>query len=328
MNLRILGLVAIATLTLACSDDTAGGNANNAANNTANNATANNTTNNTNLDGGANNGGGDSGSGSDSGVTTDADIPDLPFEINDAGQVLCGDTPCACSDGIDNDGDGQVDGFDIECTGPFDNDEDSFATGIPGDNRDPVWQDCFFDGNSGSGNDGCRYKTECLTGALPQDHPDCTLSQRCIDFCAKYAPNGCDCFGCCEVYPNGASDPIFVQIGNTCSDDKFGDEAACPRCVQTTQCANLCGECELCGGKTVDDLPATCFMSGGDMGGNTGDMGGGTTGDMGGGTTGDMGGGGNPGYTCDNGEQVCSPEVRCARADEYCAQGCCIKIFN
>ena len=49
----------------------------------------------------------------------------------------CGDVPCACSDGMDNDGDGLVDGFDPECTGPFDDDEATFATGIPGDNKDP-----------------------------------------------------------------------------------------------------------------------------------------------------------------------------------------------
>ena len=52
-------------------------------------------------------------------------------------EVLCGSSPCACSDGLDNDGDGLVDGFDPECTSPFDNDEGSFATGIPGDNVDP-----------------------------------------------------------------------------------------------------------------------------------------------------------------------------------------------
>ena len=39
-----------------------------------------------------------------------------------------------CSDGKDNDGDGKVDYNDPECVGPLDNDEGSFATGIPGDN--------------------------------------------------------------------------------------------------------------------------------------------------------------------------------------------------
>ena len=47
---------------------------------------------------------------------------------------LCGGSGCACSDGKDNDGDGLIDGMDPECTGPLDNDEGSFATGIPGDN--------------------------------------------------------------------------------------------------------------------------------------------------------------------------------------------------
>ena len=36
---------------------------------------------------------------------------------------------------------------------PLDNDESSFATGIPGDNMDACKQDCFFDGNSGMGDD-------------------------------------------------------------------------------------------------------------------------------------------------------------------------------
>src|SRR4051812_19873672 len=39
-----------------------------------------------------------------------------------------------CSDGIDNDGDGKIDLMDPECVSPLDNDESSFATGIPGDN--------------------------------------------------------------------------------------------------------------------------------------------------------------------------------------------------
>src|SRR3569833_3508623 len=40
-----------------------------------------------------------------------------------------------CSNCKDDDGDGLIDGFDPQCTGPFDNDEGSFATGIPGDNN-------------------------------------------------------------------------------------------------------------------------------------------------------------------------------------------------
>jgi len=99
--------------------------------------------------------GGTPGTGSDAGS---------PFVINDAGQIMCGSGVCACSDGVDGDSDGLVDMADPECVSAWDNDEASFATGIPGDNRDDC-QDCFFDGNSGSGDDGCRTPTSCvLTG--------------------------------------------------------------------------------------------------------------------------------------------------------------------
>src|SRR4051812_43315620 len=46
----------------------------------------------------------------------------------------CQVNPSQCTDGIDNDGDGLIDGADPECSGPCDNDEGTFSTGIPGDN--------------------------------------------------------------------------------------------------------------------------------------------------------------------------------------------------
>jgi hypothetical protein len=100
--------------------------------------------------------GGSSGTGSGSSGTGSGSAGSSGTgSIGDAGPgasalELCGG-PCGCSDGIDNDGDGTIDGFDLECTGPADNDEGTFATGISGDNVDPKWQDCFFDGNSGGG---------------------------------------------------------------------------------------------------------------------------------------------------------------------------------
>jgi hypothetical protein len=219
------------------------------------------------------------------------------------GADWCADGGCICSNGLDDDGDGLIDGLDPECTGATDNDEGTFSTGIPGDNRDPKWQDCFFDGNSGAGDDGCRYATECLYGTLEQDDPDCELSQGCIDFCRKLTPNGCDCFGCCTV---GAGDEaVDVMIGATCSVDNLDDETACPRCVKTTDCNNDCGECELCPGKTVDDLPDHCTPPPPD--GGTYD-----------------GGTPPPPNTCDNGEQVCSPDVPCP-GELYCSFGCCIE---
>lgn len=166
---------------------------------------------------------------------------------------LCGGT-CQCGNGIDDDGDGNIDGFDAECTGAADDDEGSFATGIPGDNRDPKWQDCFFDGNSGAGDDDCKYHTECLTGERDASDPSCTVTQDCIDFCGARTPNGCDCFGCCTIETNSGS--VSVYIIDSCDLESLGDEDACPRCQPSDQCGNDCGECELCPGK--DELPAGC----------------------------------------------------------------------
>jgi hypothetical protein len=228
--------------------------------------------------------------------------------LNGTGGVVATGTT-ACSDGKDNDGDGVIDGFDPECTGPADNDEGTFATGIPGDNRDPKWQDCFFDGNSGAGDDGCRYATGCLTGALEPDDKDCRLTDACIEFCAPLTPNGCDCFGCCTVQLPGG-DTVDIQTSSSCSLDQVGDEDACPRCVKSDACGNTCGHCELCPGKTVADLPEDCAPTG---------AGGAGTG------TGGTSTGGGPGYTCDGGEQVCGPGLPTCALTTYCSQGCCLK---
>jgi hypothetical protein len=215
--------------------------------------------------------------------------------------TLCED--CACSNGLDDDMDGLVDGFDPECISAADNDEGSFATGIPGDNVDPKWQDCFFDGNSGAGDDGCRYHTDCLTGDKPQDDPDCTITQACLEFCAPRTTNGCDCFGCCTVTtPDG---PVDIFTTATCSLEQIDDEDACPRCVKTTQCENDCGECELCPGKLPEDLPESCHMDPPDGG------------------TPPTDGGDPPVYTCNSGQQVCTLEMPCP-PNYYCSLGCCV----
>lgn len=207
---------------------------------------------------------GQSANGSDAGAPGDADpatsttMP-LPPSVTLAatGTLLCGSAPCQCNNGIDDDGDGTADGFDVECTGAIDDDEGTFATGIPGDNRDPKWQDCFFDGNSGAGDDRCRYPTECLTGELPQDDAACLVSQTCRNNCLPRTPNGCDCFGCCAVQLPGGGE-THVTLGSSCSMEKIGDADACPPCAPSDSCANECGECELCPGKTLADLPASC----------------------------------------------------------------------
>jgi hypothetical protein len=197
----------------------------------------------------------------DAGAPVDggADPVSLPpsVSLTPAGTLLCGNHLCQCNNGIDDDGDGTADGFDVECTGGIDDDEGSFATGIPGDNRDPKWQDCFFDGNSGAGDDRCRYPTECLTGELSLDDEACAVTQACRDNCQPRTPNGCDCFGCCAVeLPGGGQ--VNVTLSDSCSMEKIGDPAACAPCTPNPTCGNECGECELCPGKTEADLPASC----------------------------------------------------------------------
>ena len=211
------------------------------------------------------NGQGPSANASDTGAASadvDANASPLPPSVTLAptGTFLCGSAPCQCNNGIDDDGDGTIDGFDVECTGGIDDEESSFATGIPGDNRDPKWQDCFFDGNSGAGDDRCRYPTECLTGELPQDDAACLVSQTCRDNCLPRTPNGCDCFGCCAVQLPGGGE-THITLSASCSLEKIGDAEACPVCTPSDACANECGECELCPGKTAADLPASCAQS-------------------------------------------------------------------
>ena len=219
------------------------------------------------------------------------------------GADWCGTGGCICSNGLDDDGDGLIDGLDPECTGPLDNDEGTFSTGIPGDNRDPKWQDCFFDGNSGAGDDRCRYATGCLTGELAQDDPDCETSRACVDYCRRLTPNGCDCFGCCTVQDADGRE-TNVMLGGTCSVSNLGDETVCPRCTKTVDCGNDCGECELCPGKTVDDLPESCEPPPPPDGGTP-----------------------PPPNTCDNGEVVCSAEIPCP-GEYFCSLGCCLPIVR
>jgi hypothetical protein len=216
---------------------------------------------------------------------------------------------------MDDDGDGKIDAADLQCTGAADNDEASYGTGIPGDNQDPFWQDCFFDGNSGAGDDKCRYHTQCLTGEKPLTDPDCIVSQQCLDFCMPNTPNGCDCFGCCSVLlPGGGTKD--VRLSPQCTPDAVNDPAKCVPCTKTTQCANDCARCELCIGKPT--LPPDCNPG---TGGTSGT--GGT-----GGTSGTAGTGGSGGCaipTCPTGRQACGVECTAAcPAGTYCLTGCCV----
>lgn len=209
---------------------------------------------------------------------------------------LAGET--ACSNCLDDDGDGLMDAFDPECTGPLDDDEGTFATGIPGDNRD-FCQDCFFDGNSGHGDDDCQYHTDCLYGETPSSAGasgcfSCEVSDTCRNTCQELTPNGCDCFGCCEI-PIGNGETRHVLLSETCQLDLASDPSACESCVPSADCVNECDPCEICIGKpNVDPSCATLSE--------------------------------DPFPICPGDGQACTPEAPCP-AGEYCLTGCCTEAF-
>ncbi len=262
---------------------------------------------------GSNPSGGTGDAGDHDGAIGDGDGGgiDAPGTGTDARTDAQGTTGCVpggpqCNNCIDDDNDTFIDGNDVECTGANDNDESSFATGIPGDNIDATFQDCFFDGNSGSGNDGCNIHVCCLLGA--PDRASCPIhpqqydpaacsqpqSQACIANCFPLTPPGCDCFGCCTIC-DPVTNACFDIVTNPvtaphCDADHIADPNACPRCVKQVSCNNPCGgnTCILCPGQTPDDLPAGCT-----------------------------------GQSCPTGSSVCGPNAACPDG-QFCITGCCI----
>jgi hypothetical protein len=223
----------------------------------------------------------------------------------------CSMTGTQCNNCIDDDQDGLVDGFDPECTGQADNLEGSFATGINGDNIDAKTQDCFFDGNSGGGDDKCAIATCCLldlskppyNGVCPKalggdnfdPKKDCgNLTPECINKCAPVTPPGCDCFGCCTICVGDTCRDVLTNpaVAPECSQETLNDQAKCPACVKSTTCGGAeCNsvECILCPGQTQDDLPMECTN----------------------------------GNVCPVGSDPCTTDGDCSLGS-YCSVGCCI----
>jgi len=202
-------------------------------------------------------------------------------------------------DCIDNDGDGAIDAWDTECTGPIDNDEGSFMLAIPDLCETALCGlDCGFDYNSGWGDDGCVGNVGCYTTTRdcgPDAGATCpATAEKCVDFCLPLTPNGCDCFGCCDVQrPDGSHATALVLSCQSqgCSEETLDDPEVCPPCEQVPDCNNPCEHCEYCFGKTV--LPADCPADG------------------------DQG--------CRPDQAKCTPTSPCPR-DQYCLTGCCIPI--
>jgi hypothetical protein len=257
-----------------------------------------------------------------------------------------------CGDLLDNDGDGLIDSDDPDCLGPCDNTEGGFYGGIPGQAGPACTVDCYFDQDSGSGNDDCHWSHKCDPNeTMPKFYPEsnegnkCSFdnaantpgsnqtcdelyakqSQTCHDYCGPLTPNGCDCFGCCEL-PAGKGNYVWLGSedanGNgSCSLAVLDDPAKCQPCKPVQGCLNHCDPCELCIGK--DTLPPECNPGSGGSG-STG-SGSATTGSAttGSATTGSGGGG----TQCDTGVQPCGlPGQAVCPNNSYCITGCCQQI--
>jgi hypothetical protein len=233
--------------------------------------------------------------------------------------ATCQGKTYACGDCIDNDGDGLVDSQDPDCLGPCDNTEESYFGGIPGQNNAPCKQDCYFDQDTGSGNDECYWSHECDSHSIAPDYPpsgdsrcannpnatipgtsatcselQVTQSDRCLSVCLPLTPNGCDCFGCCEIPPGSGT---TVWIGSTvngvgsCDAAHVSDPQYCKPCQQVSGCLNRCDPCEICVGRPAPD--PSC---------------------------------GQPTQSqCPSGRTPCGREGQAACAQyEYCITGCCV----
>lgn len=149
---------------------------------------------------------------------------------NDCDLALCDGHLYACGDCTDNDTDCDVDDNDSNCFGPCSDNESGLDGLIPGQDNAPCKHDCYFDGNSGSGNDDCYWSHECdplepsaTTCEYDPDanipgyggNDDCTnaamsQSATCEAFCEPLTPNGCDCFGCCQVDLGNQTVTVFL----------------------------------------------------------------------------------------------------------------------
>ncbi|MEQ9075598.1 MAG: hypothetical protein RLP09_17210 [Sandaracinaceae bacterium] len=277
--------------------------------------------------GGADGGGGgmDAGlGGGDGGVTPGDGSVILPDgRVVGGGPITCQGHLYQCGDTMDNDGDGLADDEDPDCLGPCDNNEGGLFLNIPGGDSAPCRLDCYFDQDQGSGNDQCNWDhrcdplepdPECAFRDPPPPAANCPAEQApaCAEICSPLVPNGCDCFGCCNL-PAGGDRWVFIgsvdESGTpSCTLDAVEDDARCHPCTPVGNCLNTCEECELCLGRT--ELPPSCFPSDG-----------GTTLPDGGMRP---DGGAPPPPVCDDGRQACGvPGTEPCPEGFFCLTGCC-----
>lgn len=260
-------------------------------------------------------------------ASTSTGVPPPPTEISE-----CQGHVYECGDLVDNDNDGLIDYQDPDCLGPCDNTEDSLFGGIPGQNASPCTQDCYFDQDTGQGNDQCYWSHWCDPNSVapnyypePQNGAVCAYdetkmvpvsngppqscadlyeaqSQNCYDYCGPLTPNGCDCFGCCDL---SGGQGKYVWLGSVgvngdtvCTYDQLDNPDVCHPCLPVKSCLNECDPCELCIGKT--ELPPECDPGEGGAGGAP------------------------PSGQCPEGVQACGlPDQPPCPSGQYCITGCC-----
>jgi hypothetical protein len=146
--------------------------------------------------------------------------------------------------------------------------------------------DCYFDSNGGPGDDDCIWNHRCdphevppnyfpeasvgstcaydPNASIPSTRKTCAeLSQEqspfCHAACDALVPNGCDCFGCCDL-PSGSGNYVWLgstwESAPTCTFDEVLNPSKCQSCEPVPGCMNPCDTCELCLGKTT--VPAGC----------------------------------------------------------------------
>jgi hypothetical protein len=210
------------------------------------------------------------------------------------GATACEPASCrgkvyACGNCDDDDDDGLIDADDPECTGPCDDLEQSLGVGLPGENSSGCQEDCYFDRGNGLGGGDCRFSHACDPVSVAPDYPpsgDATCaydestklpggnescadlaaaqSDACTAECGPLTPNGCDCFGCCEL-PAGSGKHVWLGSSTngaeTCTSSTLGDASVCRPCTPAPSCFNDCKPCELCVGRPAPlpscDSPTT-----------------------------------------------------------------------
>lgn len=215
------------------------------------------------------------------GAATTGDAGPVRAAPPDAGPctpLSCGNAPRACGNCEDDDGDGAIDANDPDCLGPCDDSEGELFNGTAINVTGSCRADCYFsfDRNAGSGDDGCSWSYRCDPGSIEPSYPpteramcsyEPTLAvcdaqgpalSACRASCLPLTPNGCDCFGCCEL-PAGSGSFIWLGSGldrGDCERSTSADPTLCRPCTPVADCQNPCEECELCVGKPA--LPSGC----------------------------------------------------------------------